>query len=171
MSTFIKKFGKGKSLTYTSHLSLCCSPSPSVDLQHGESIKVCTFVFVCVWAHLRQHGVLPPPGHADGEQVIDRGGILQTGLASLGLVRETTDHRFAAGLDRERGWVKRRRRRMQGGKGGRLRKEKRVADCMTRVLCVCVCSSPWTLWWAAATLPLPPRPEDRSNCQDTGNRK
>ena len=57
---------------------------------------------VCVSPHLRQHAILPPPGHADGEQVVDRGGILQAGLARVGLVWQTTDHRLAAGLDEQR---------------------------------------------------------------------
>lgn len=48
--------------------------------------------------HLRQHGILPPPGQADGEQIIDGRGILQTGLASFSLVRKSTDDRFTAGL-------------------------------------------------------------------------
>lgn len=53
---------------------------------------------VCL--NLRNHGVLPPPGHADGEQVIDGGGIPQAGLASFRLVWKTTDDRLATRLDR-----------------------------------------------------------------------
>lgn len=93
--TFIKKFGKGKALTNTSHLLLFCSP-PS----DPPTMWVC--VCVCVALNLRQHGILPPPGHADCEQVIDRGGILQAGLASLGLVWQATDHCLPAGLDEQR---------------------------------------------------------------------
>lgn len=64
--------------------------------------KTSFVVFVCGSKHLRQHGILPSPGHADAEQVVHRGGILQTGLAGLGLVRQTADHAFCTGLERQR---------------------------------------------------------------------
>ena len=111
--TFIKKFGKGKALTNTSHLSL--SGSPPSNLQHRMCVSVCVCVCDCVWLcvsqHLRQHAILPPPGHADGEQVVDRGGILQAGLARVGLVWQTTDHCLAAGLDEQRCWVRKGKRK------------------------------------------------------------
>lgn len=50
--------------------------------------------------NLRKHGILPPPGHADCEQVIDRGGLLQAGLASFCLVWKTTDDRLSTWLDK-----------------------------------------------------------------------
>lgn len=53
--------------------------------------------------NLRKRGILPPPGHADCEQVIDGGDILEAGLASFGLVRKTTDDRLAARLDKHTG--------------------------------------------------------------------
>lgn len=101
IKTFIKKFGKGKALTKTSNLSLFCSQTPSVECV-SLLVPECVSVCVCVALNLRKHGILPPPGHADCEQVVDRGGILQAGLASFGLVRQTTDHRLAAGLDEQR---------------------------------------------------------------------
>ena len=75
---------------------------------------MCVYIGKCVPDHLRQHGILPPPGHADGEQVIDGGGVLQAGPAGLGLVRQAADHRFAAGLGGRS--MKRRMRRERGVK-------------------------------------------------------
>lgn len=112
--TFIKKFGKGKALTNTSHLSLSGSPPPpktsSIECV-SLFVCVCDCVWLCVSPHLRQHAILPPPGHADGEQVVDRGGILQAGLARVGLVWQTTDHRLTAGLDEQRCWVRKGKRK------------------------------------------------------------
>lgn len=47
--TFIKKFGKGKALTNTSHLSLSGSPPPPPqNLQHRMCVSVCVCVWLCV---------------------------------------------------------------------------------------------------------------------------
>lgn len=70
--------------------------------------KVRAFVwkYMCVEcvevADLRQHSVLPPPGHADGEQVVNGGGVLHTCLPSLKLVWKTTDDRITTGLSTQR---------------------------------------------------------------------
>lgn len=65
-------------------------------------------------ADLRQHSVLPPSGHADGEQVVNGGGVLHTSLPSLKLVWKTTDDCITTGLHTQRRstwrWVWRRRR-------------------------------------------------------------
>lgn len=77
----LRKFSKGKALCNT----------------YLSSIAPSHLHIVCM--NLRNHGVLPPPGQADGEQVIDGGGVLQAGLASLRLVWKTTDDRLATRLD------------------------------------------------------------------------
>lgn len=119
--TFIIKFGKGKALTNTSHLSHFPTLGPPV-----WSVCLTKLVFVCVSPHLRQHVILPPSGHAEGEQVIDGGGILQAALTGFSLVWKTTDHRISAGLDGQRGRARKRGKEEGRGGGRQIRMGKAV---------------------------------------------
>lgn len=56
-------------------------------------------ILICAdTSYLRQHGVLPPPGHADAQQVIDGGGVLHAALPRLPVLRGAADHCLATGL-------------------------------------------------------------------------
>ena len=74
---FIKKLAKAKL-------------SPNLPLFHSQ--------LALARSHLRQHGVLPPPGHADTQQVVHRGGVLQAGLPRLLLVGRPAEDGVSAGL-------------------------------------------------------------------------